>query len=46
MFKAEYLKIFLIELGEDCLISWIKVMEKFAASRPGNDLWCSKKGIE
>ncbi|AKN30703.1 MarR family transcriptional regulator [Clostridium carboxidivorans P7] len=44
--QSRVLKNIFNELGEDCLISWIKVMEKFAASRPGNDLWCSKKGIE
>ncbi len=44
--QSKVLKDIFDELGEDCLISWIKVMEKFASSRPGNDLWCSKKGID
>lgn len=44
--QSRVLKNIFNELGEECLISWIKVMEKFAQSRPGNDLWCSKKGIE
>lgn len=34
------------ELGEEYLNSWMKVMEKFASSRPGNDLWCSEKRIK
>ncbi|AKA68462.1 MarR family winged helix-turn-helix transcriptional regulator [Clostridium scatologenes] len=44
--QSKVLKNIFNELGEECLISWIKVMEKFASSRPGNDLWCSKKGID
>lgn len=44
--QSKVLKKIFNELGEECLISWIKVMEKFAESRPGNDLWCNKKGID